>query len=73
VLPGVAGGQRGKFPGELKQQLQPVLAGDRAEVLDDLGEPGMERAGGHGLSGHGLSPRLIGTLTLLPHSVQDPS
>jgi putative spermidine/putrescine transport system permease protein len=73
VLLGVAGGQRGQLLGELQQQLEPVLGRDVVEVVDDLGEPGMQRASGHGLSGHGLSPRVIGARTLFPHSVQDPS
>jgi hypothetical protein len=67
-VPGVAGGQGWQFLGELKQQLQPLVAGDRAEVSGDLLQAGAERAGGHG-----FSPRVMGTLTLLPHSVHDPS
>jgi putative spermidine/putrescine transport system permease protein len=70
VLLGVAGRQRGQLLGELQQQLEPVLGRDVVEVLDDLLQPGVQR---HGLSGHGLSPRVMGARTLFPHSVQDPS
>jgi uncharacterized protein YecE (DUF72 family) len=69
VVPlGVPRGQRGQFLRELEQQLQPVLVRHRVEVVDDLLQPGVQRGGGHG-----LSPRVIGTRTLFPHSVQDPS
>jgi hypothetical protein len=68
AVPGVASGQGWQFPGKLKQQLQPLIARDRAEVLDDLLQARIERFGGHG-----FSPRMMGTLTLLPHSVHDPS
>ena len=64
---GVALGQGGQVPGELQQQLQPVAVREVVEVVGDLLEPGMERGG------HGLSPRVMGTRTLFPHSVHDPS
>lgn len=67
-MPGVASGQRREFLGELQQQLQPLVPGDRAEVPGDLLQALIERAGRHG-----FSPRVMGTLTLLPHSVHDPS
>ncbi len=65
---GVALGQGRQVLGELKQQLQPVLVRHGIEVVDDLLQPGME-----GGCGHGLTPRVIGTRTLFPHSVHDPS
>ena len=68
VMLGVAVGQGGQLLGELQQQLQPLLARHGVEVVDDLLQPGIERGGGHG-----LSPRVMGTRTLLPHSVHDPS
>jgi hypothetical protein len=68
AVPGVAGGQGWQFLGELQQQLQPFVARDRTEVLDDLPQARVERAGRHG-----FSPRVIGTRTLFPHSVHDPS
>jgi DNA-binding HxlR family transcriptional regulator len=57
-----------KVVGELQQQLEPLLAGHRREVVDDLRQARVQRPGGHG-----VSPRLMGTRTLFPHSVQDPS
>ena len=39
----------------------------RAELVDDVLQPRVERGG------HGLSPWVMGTRTLFPHSVQDPS
>ena len=68
VVFGVALGEAGQFLGELKQQLQPVLVTDGGEVVDDLLQPGIECGGCHG-----LSPRVIGTRTVFPHSVHDPS
>jgi hypothetical protein len=65
VVVGVALRQAGQVRGELQQQLQPVLAAHGGEVVDDLLQPGT--------GGHGLSPRVIGTRTLFPHSVHDPS
>ncbi len=63
----VAGRERRQLVGELQQQLQLLLARDRGELVDDVLQPGVERGG------HGLSPWVMGTRTLLPHSVQDPS
>ena len=68
VLLGVAGRERRQLLGELQQQLQPVLAHDGVEVVGYPLQPGIQRG-----SGHGLSPRVMGTRTLFPHSVHDPS
>ena len=65
---GVALGQGRQVLGVLQQQLQPVPVRHGGEVVDDLLQPGMERS-----RGHGLSPRVMGTRTLFPHSVHDPS
>ena len=65
---GVALGQGRQILGVLQQQLQPVLVRHGGEVLDDLLQPGVKRGGRHG-----LSPRVMGTRTLFPHSVHDPS
>jgi hypothetical protein len=61
--------QRWEFAGELQQQLQLLLAGHRVEVVHDVLQPWVQRAG----AGHGLSPLVMGTPTLFPHSVQEPS
>ena len=66
-VPGVALRQGRQVLGELQQQLQPVLVRHVVEVVDDLLQPRIERAG------HGLVPRVIGTRTLFPHSVHEPS
>ncbi len=68
AVPGVASGRGWQFLGELKQHLQPLVARDRAEVPGDLLQARIERAGRHG-----FSPRVMGTRTVLPHSVHDPS
>ena len=67
-MAGVALREGRQIIGELQQELEPLLAGQRGEVVDDLRQARVERAGGHG-----VLPRLIGTRTLLPHSVQEPS
>ena len=63
---GVTLGQGRQVLGILQQQLQPVLVLYRGEVVDDLLQLGVDRS-------HGLSPRVMGTRTLFPHSVHDPS
>jgi len=65
---GVVRRERRQLLGELQQQLQPVLGHDGVEVVGYLLQPGIQ-----GGSGHGLSPRVMGTRTLFPHSVHDPS
>jgi hypothetical protein len=65
---GVPGGQGRQVLRELQQQLQRLRAGDGAEVPGDLLQAGIERAGRHG-----FSPRVMGTRTVFPHSVHDPS
>ena len=70
---GVPLGQRRQVLGKLEQQLQLVLVGHVLEVVDDFLQLGMQRGAACGLWGHGLSPRVIGTRTVLPHSVHDPS
>ena len=70
---GVALGQGRQLLGELQQQLQPVPVRHVVEVVGDLLQPGMQGGAACGLCGHGLSPRVIGTRTLFPHSVHDPS
>ena len=70
---GVAFGQGRQVLGELQQQLQAVLVRHVAEVVDDLLQPGVQRGAAYRLGGHGLVPRVIGTRTLLPHSVHEPS
>ena len=77
-VPGVALRQGRQVLGELQQQLQPVLVRQAAEIVGDLLQPGIQRGAAgrlrvHGRLGHGLSPRVIGTRTLLPHSVHEPS
>jgi hypothetical protein len=68
TVPGVPGGHGRQLLGILQQQLQPLPALQRGELLGDVAQPRIERA-----SGHGCAPRAMGTRTLLPHSVQDPS
>jgi hypothetical protein len=65
---GVPAGQGRQLLGELQQQLQPLLVRHGGEVVGDLLQPGIECGGRHG-----LSPLVIGTRTLFPHSVHDPS
>src|SRR5215475_4665163 len=68
MLRGVTGRQGRQPLGELQQQLQPFGFRDGIELAGDLLQPGVE-----GRGGHGFSPRVMGTRTLFPHSVQDPS
>ena len=56
---GVALGERRQVIGELQQELEPLLAGQRGEVVGDLRQARVERA-----RGHGVPPRLIGTRTV---------
>ena len=65
---GVPVGQGRQLLRVFQQELEPVPARHGVEVIDDLLQPGIE-----GVSGHGLSPRVMGTRTLFPHSVHDPS
>ena len=60
--------QRGQFAGELQQQRQLVLALDVGEVSNHLGQ---RRGQAH--NEPGSSPATMGTRTVLPHSVHDPS
>src|SRR5258708_39933509 len=68
MMVGEPGGQGRQVAGELQEKLQPVTIRKGNEVLGYLLQPRIKRFGGHG-----FSPRLIGTPTLLPHSVHDPS
>ena len=61
--------QVGQFLGELQQQRQFVLTVDVGEVGDHLGQRGRY---GHGAA-PGSSPATMGTRTVLPHSVHEPS
>ena len=61
-------GQGRQLVRELQQQLQPFGVRDGTELVGDLLQPGME-----GNGRHGFSPRVMGTPTLFPHSVHDPS
>src|SRR5215472_15529653 len=63
-----AGRQGRQVAGELQKELQPVTIRKGYEVLGYLLQLRIKRFGGHG-----FSPRLMGTRTLLPHSVHDPS
>ena len=54
----------------LEEQLQPIARLGGREQVDDLGQRGWQDLDRHGV---GSSSRSIGTCTLLPHSVHDPS
>ena len=68
---GQVGGQGRQVIGEFQQQLQLVLPRDFGEVGHHLGQ----RCGKSHQTGAvpGLSPATMGTRTVLPHSVHDPS
>lgn len=66
------GGQCRQIVGELQQQRQLVLTLDVGEVGDHLGQGGRHAHTEPG-TGPGSSPATIGTRTVLPHSVQEPS
>src|SRR5215470_15290144 len=68
MMVGKAGRQGRQVMRELQEELQPVTIRKGNEVLGYLLQPRIKRFGGHG-----FSPRLMGTRTLLPHSVHDPS
>lgn len=66
------GGQIRKVVGELEQQLELVLALHVGEVGHDLGERSRHAHDAPGAD-PGSAPATIGTRTVLPHSVHDPS
>src|SRR5579875_673254 len=68
AVAGVPRRQRRQLVGEFQEELQPLLAGKRAEIVGDLLQARVE----HGRR-HGFSPRVTGTRTEFPHSVHDPS